>query len=240
MTIQQYHFEDKKYPEFWYRPDTSDEKEIQEVMIKQVYKHRFLKDGRVFDVEPGEKWLDIGASIGTFAVWAGSKGCHVLACEPENEMFFMLQKNTVYGGLPIVTYKTAVVGDSRHEALLSLGKKGSEWRHSLVKKKSDIVQNVPAVNFNKVLTPDIDGVKMDIEGAEYDIIMNCTNWKNVKKLVFEYHFDSEPILREFYALKKQLETFGFEVYHRKLGHPDETYKFFPPATIIYCFREGVN
>src|SRR5207344_2312360 len=75
--------------EAWYRPGTSDENALIEVINKKAYRRGSVK----FDVERGERWLDLGANIGAFALYARSKGATVECYEPMPDCFAILKKN---------------------------------------------------------------------------------------------------------------------------------------------------
>ena len=76
------------------RKNTTDIKVIKEVLETRVY-HKTTRDKDfTFDVEKGEKWLDLGGNIGTFAIYALTKGAKkVISYEPEKDNFEILSKN---------------------------------------------------------------------------------------------------------------------------------------------------
>lgn len=219
-----------------YRAHSSDEKVIEEVIGHHVYEKGFRDSTRRFEVTSGEHWLDLGANIGTFTLFASQKGASVRSYEAELFTASICSKNVAMNGFSAQVNHRAVVADNRKTATLSLGKPGSEWRNSLVKKKTDTLQVVDCVSFQSLITDDTDGVKMDIEGAELEILDTPIDWKNVRKLVFEYHLDIDPLMRNFWRRIHTLEQHFSEVHFGKIDPKIELYSFFPPSRIIYCLR----
>ena len=58
-------------------------------------------------------------------------------------------------------------------------------------------------------------MKVDIEGSEWEVLINCTDFGSVDQIIFEYNFDMNMDLKEdfkrFKALKKHLKKHGFDV-----------------------------
>ena len=71
------------------RPGTTDDKVIDEVLKQNVYEKKKIG----FSIEAGERWLDLGANIGTFSLLALSRGAEVYACEPEPDNLRILEDN---------------------------------------------------------------------------------------------------------------------------------------------------
>lgn len=65
----------------FYRPESTDYDAIQEVNVKKAY--RKLREG--FDVYPGERWLDLGANVGAFAIYCRLKLATAVCYEPDKE-----------------------------------------------------------------------------------------------------------------------------------------------------------
>src|ERR1700761_7376727 len=77
---------------FYYRPDSSDERALLEVVDKHAYARKSIR----FDVEQGERWLDLGANIGSFCLYCRLQGATCESYEPEAINFGLLKKN-VFG-----------------------------------------------------------------------------------------------------------------------------------------------
>ena len=86
-----------------------------------------------------------------------------------------------------------------------------------------------------------DGVKMDIEGSEIEILehISIQDWEkwNTKKLVFEYSFDRDKSIPRFFAIINNLKKYFTIVKYLKGINPNELeYNYYPPMTIVYCIK----
>tara|TARA_R100000654_G_scaffold71568_1_gene102680 strand:- start:583 stop:1302 length:720 start_codon:yes stop_codon:yes gene_type:complete len=183
---------------FYYRPESSDEKVLKEIFKKGCYR----KPSIGFDVEEGETWIDLGGHIGLFALYAVSKGAKkVIVYEADSDNFDILQKNITLNNLEniIVPIYSAVVADDilGEDKTINLWKSKNtkvNYRNSIIEKKRGISTSVPAISFNKIIDKNIDGLKIDIEGAEVDILTsNSSKYQNIKKLTFEFTVSSGKI-----------------------------------------------
>lgn len=218
--------------QFNVRPGTSDEKAIQEVVVDGAYKRRY------FQVESGERWLDLGANIGAFSCWAGSLGAQVEAYEPEPQNAALTRDNIALNHLVIPVHEQAVVSDGEPRDHLNLYLSNTtygNWRHSLYKTKNKRCIQVPVARISPLLAS-CDAVKMDIEGAEIDILFSLTDYGAVRKLCFEYHFDVNDSIALFMDIIGKLKRIFPEVRHNKLPEGMEHYTFYPPARIVFCWR----
>jgi FkbM family methyltransferase len=224
-----------------YRPNTTDEKAMDEVAVKHVYKNKNFKP------EEGDVWLDCGGQIGSFTMWALSLGVkRVITVEPHPENLKFLEQNTYINTFEdkveikkgAVVWEVPLVDDQK---LWVTNTDENTYRHTIFQTRGRESIPVSFFSFESLLTPDITAVKMDIEGAEREILENCNDWKNVKKLVFEYHFtrkkdDSYSTFDKFHQIMNKLKTFGFEVVHKNIpltGIPN----YFPADTIVFCTRK---
>ena len=176
---------------FHYRPDSSDEKAFKEIFKKRCYG----KPSIGFDIGEGETWIDVGGHIGLFTLYAISKGAKkVIVYEADPDNFNILKQNIILNNLQskVEYHQSAVVaddilGDDKTINLWKSKNPSVNYRNSIVEKSRGIKIVVPAINFNSIITPEVDGLKIDIEGAEVDILTsNSSKYQNIKKLTFEF------------------------------------------------------
>jgi len=218
------------------RPNTTDQKVIQEVLKDNTYQNKRIG----FLIEPTDKWLDLGANIGTFALLVRSLGATVECVEPEPDNFELLKRNLSVNFKDGFTLNACAVSTTDGTAPLFLCKtEYNKYRHSLHISKGRESVEVQTKMLSSMLDT-IDCVKMDIEGAEIPLLEQYANkMPNVKKLVFEYTFDADSSIPRFRKIISQLrETFDV-VHYKKFDETQEEYTFYPPCQIVYCMRNGV-
>lgn len=186
------------------RPEKTDALTFQEVIKREGY-------AKKFKIEKGDKFLDIGTHIGLFSIYCLANGAEVVGYEPEKNNYKMAIKNI--NGQSKVHNKAVVGNDDKFRDLCVNDKKGSGM-HSFFRKRRKNKQQVECVNINKIIK-NYNGLKIDTKGAELEIIRAIDNFKNINKIVMEYHFNiigKKPYMEIINKLKKH----GFKVYYRKL------------------------
>lgn len=158
---------------------------FEEVFLDQTYPG-------MADIEEGVIIVDVGAQIGLFSLSAAHRGAKVLAFEPVQGNFAQLQKNVSANKLDITPVRMAV---GAKQGTLSINiSPSNEGGHSvLVKEKQGTVISVPSISlagiFKKFQLKKIDILKLDCEGAEYDILLHTSfsTLKKIKKIFLELH-----------------------------------------------------
>jgi len=217
---------------FLYRPNTTDIVAIKEVLTKNPYQS---KTGN--QIEPEDHWLDLGANIGAFTLLALSKGAKVTAYEPEPQNYDLLQKNLELNKQNATTHQSAVTGDGQSITQLFTCKgQYNKYRHHLkpTRGRTPIMVNVTPIT--KAINTQITAIKMDIEGSEFTIIPHLKDWKNVKKLVMEYHHDHQRSMPIFWEHIKYLKQHFTNIKHKKMP-TTPTYAFYPASTIIHAWND---
>lgn len=200
------------------RPGGGDRFAFYETVIRRDY----LQGG--VELKPGQTVIDIGANIGGFALVAaqavGDSG-RVIAVEPERHTFDRLERNIAHNGFEQVTALKLAVGGAPGETMLYTF--GNPLMSSIVPDESDApppegAQVVEVVTLNQLIEQQqverCDLLKMDCEGAEYDIIdsLDAATAERIGRIVMETH----PVEgRTVNGLTKRLESLGFEV---SIGH----------------------
>lgn len=212
------------------RPNTSDLKTITEVIGRNSYQRK----QKNFLIESGERWLDLGGNIGSFACLALSKRATVISYEPDPKNIEQMKLNLALNNLSCEIRNSAIVHDDRPQVILNLWPQGQSWRNSIVRnKKGTKAIVVSCENFFR-LAKETDCVKMDIEGAEIAILEAWPKDFRVKKLVFEYSFDVDNHVARLRSILDHLKSNFKEVIHSKQIETVDIWNFFPPCTMVFC------
>lgn len=138
--------------------------------------------------------LDIGANIGCFSIMAAQKAKTVIAYEPDEENYAMLLENIKLNNAKnIIAINACVVGNHDKTRTFFINSGTNKARHSLFPMKTGYVgRATECENINNIIekyTPTI--IKMDTEGAEYEIIsgMTANALSKINMMAFEYHKD---------------------------------------------------
>ena len=233
------------------RPNTTDDKVIEEVLTKKnEYQSRSTKLGDGFAVEKTDHWLDLGANIGTFLMLAISAGGTVVAVEPEPENIQLLKQNlsTNFPDGAFAVVEAGVAVESGTGTLHLCNTDRNKYRHSMVEGGTWAYGNksieVPTVAFTELLSqyPNTNAVKMDIEAMEIFLLESLSSevLGRFEKLVFEYTFDFDSNIPRFYAIIDKLNIIFTHVHiDRKVDRSKPTYEKHgrkPQAVMVYCLR----
>ncbi len=215
------------------RPGTTDDTVIEEVIRRSCYAKRGF-----FDIEPGERWLDLGCNIGTFSCWAGARGAKVHGYEPEPENADLARHNLKLNGLPANVDQIAVVERSDGPTRLYLCKGDyNRYRHTLHAVKGRQWIDVPTVDLDTLIAEHRpQGIKLDIEGSELPMLHSQRTWPGVVKLVFEYDFDYDSSIAHFNERMAHLRSLGFELKHRPMPKGKTVYSFWPSGVLVHAVR----
>ncbi len=134
------------------------------------------------DTGKGDLCIDLGANVGEFSLRMAATGADVISFEPDPGAFSVLQATT--SGVENITLVHKAAGHKSDKLVLHRSKKWSADDPSANTKSSSLIaQNHKTPNANSVevdvvdfiefienLDRDIRIIKMDIEGAEWDIM----------------------------------------------------------------------
>lgn len=219
---------------FCIRPETSDWKSIAEVVGQRAYERQYFK------VEEGETWLDLGAYVGAFSVWAASKGARVIAFEPDKNAYNLALSNVAFNHLEekVEIHNVAVELEAGIKPFYVNSMNGNLWRNSLVHKWGGGSETlITAVDWRAWLQKDIC-IKMDIEGTEVPLLENLPESASIKKMVFEYSFDIWPSIAKYNEIIEKLKT-RFRVVKYKKIKPEVTewpQSWQPANAMIFCYN----
>ncbi|HVZ58031.1 MAG TPA: FkbM family methyltransferase [Chitinophagaceae bacterium] len=187
--------------------------------------------------------IDCGSNIGLSVLFFKSQypGARVLAFEPDPSNFALLEKNIAANGLQQVTaYRKAVwIRDG------SIHFEASESEASHIREDGGSGTPVACIRLATLLAglERIDFLKMDIEGAESEVLEDCAGQLGrIGHLFIEYHGKAG----ETEKLSRMLQLFaglGFRVYVKNaadsLPHPfleKQTGTLYDVQLNLFCYR----
>lgn len=206
---------------------------INEIFIDEVYKQPLPSNAFI---------LDCGANIGLSVIYL-KKICpaaQIIAFEPDPINFDLLQKNIRSFNLDNVELKQSAVWKENTRLNFNISGSMSSGLHA----NSDRSIEVTAIRLKDFLSREIDFLKIDIEGAELEVIRDVENVLTcVKTMFLEYHgrFDQN---KELLELLEIVHKAGFEFYLREAA-PIYTTPFsrkrlgalpYDIQLNIFCFR----
>ena len=141
-----------------------------------------------------ERVIDVGANIGLYALWAARRGATVVAYEPSPTTFDYLRGNT--RGSKITARQAAIVGQAppsgqirlflHHErstrnTVLAMEIGSGEPLHDSV--------DVPAVSLGEALAEGCGLLKIDCEGAEFEMLRAtpADALRRADRIILEFH-----------------------------------------------------
>lgn len=188
--------------------------------------------------------IDCGSNIGISVLYYKQlfPKCIVHAFEPDEKNFSILQQNVQVNNLKGVHIYTAAVWT--HDGCVNFDADGSEASH--INEKAKAIGQVSSVRLQSILASfkEIDFLKIDIEGAEWDVLRDCaSDLKHVNNLFFEYHGKSFHT-GKLNDLLQIVDAAGFHVYIRNaadaLAYPFVQKQTATPYDVqlnIFCYRD---
>lgn len=134
--------------------------------------------------------IDIGANIGTFSIYVKKKfNCRVISFEPVPINFEHFKQNIVLNGLSLSDFElhnTAIF--SKEGELIEIGTPLYNSGGSSIFHKGGIISKCKTEKLHKYIDKEIEYLKIDTEGAEFDIIPDILDIINKFKYIgIEYH-----------------------------------------------------
>lgn len=181
----------------------------------------WIQDGYAppgFEISATDTVIDIGAHVGVFALRAAREADRglVLAFEPTEENFQRLQVNLKLNGFPrALRIQKAAIGANSGEARIGLSNESAAMHSFHLPTTSGRTELVPVLALSKVLKENgieqVDLLKVDCEGAEYDILGACPEdvLFGIQRIAMEIH-DLGPG-RDAAWMRSFLQSKGFEV-----------------------------
>jgi FkbM family methyltransferase len=150
-----------------------------------------MTDYDVFDLK-GKTVMDIGANIGVFTKYASTKGSKKIICyEPAKDNLEMLYLNTA--NMDNVEIHAKAVGDITGPSKLYRIPDQAASNSLYQIDRATIIEKIDMISLSDAITPDVDVIKMDIEGGEYKALLSCDIPDHVKQIIVEFHFKTDEM-----------------------------------------------
>ena len=217
LNHENYNFQIREYAEDPSDDHNLDFKVINETWIENVYR---IHQGQFFG---GGVFVDIGANIGAVSLFVDSfnkdreddSKIKVYSVEPEPNNLYLLNKNIENNPTENITIVNNAIW--YEEKMVSISNRGGN--SSILDLEEDSSEVLAITLETLFLTYDIkevDVMKIDIEGAEFDLIINtpAETLAKINRLVLE--FDKSFDGRFGQMIEKLSKQFGIDI----LGSPE--------------------
>lgn len=161
-------------------------------------------------IRPGDVFVDVGANVGTYSLWAADHGACVLAFEPHPVAAARLRVNVAMNEFPITVYEAAL-GETAGTLALTADLESTnhlDFTHS-----SGSIP-ITVLTLDEVIRDRGDFLmKIDVEGAEELVLrggMDALANRRIRAMQLEWNSLSETLLgRNRSELADLLRTYGY-------------------------------
>jgi FkbM family methyltransferase len=116
----------------------------------------------------GGLFIDVGANVGTYTIWAAECGAEVMALESAADTFGLLLENVALNGYQVAAIQAAA-GDRCGTALFTTGRDAGNRLDPDGPVETRLVTIDSLIGGRHVV-----GMKVDVEGLEIDVLRGCT------------------------------------------------------------------
>jgi FkbM family methyltransferase len=118
-------------------------------------------------LNPSDLFIDVGANIGSYSIWAAELGAEVIAFEPADDTFGLLTENVTLNGYRIETLQAAA-GARCGTASFTVG------RDSANRLDPEGGAEIAMVTIDSIIGDRVvAGMKIDVEGFEIEVLRGC-------------------------------------------------------------------
>ena len=115
----------------------------------------------------GDLFVDVGANVGTYTIWAAELGAEVIALEPAADTFCLLKENIALNDYQVTAVRAAA-GDHCGTARFT---SGFDAGNSLAPDGPAVTELVTLVTVDSLIGDRrVTGMKVDVEGFEIDVL----------------------------------------------------------------------
>lgn len=213
---------------FWYLPT------LKEIWENQIYKFQAKNDSPLI--------IDCGANIGLSVIYWKYlyPKAKIIAFEPDPNIFKLLEENIAVFNFESVDIRQNAIWSSNTK--LNFKSDNSVGGRISDKGNKSFLIKVDTFRLRDLLNQNVDMLKIDIEGAEDEVLFDCKDQLTfVDKLFVEYHGNANE-QQKLHEILELLQNAGFR-YHIKEANPvkhpfvkSELGKLYDLQLNIYAFR----
>lgn len=165
---------------------------VVELWLERSYTEGFYRPA------DGDVIVDAGANVGMFAIYMGrqNRRCRVVALEPFSENFQYLLANVARACPETVTCCEMALGAGFGKGhMQAVGTRSLDHVLQVDSNQADGIAVIPLSGlFDLVRAQEVDFLKVDIEGSEYDVFAAATPelLARFKRIAMEYHDQIVP------------------------------------------------
>jgi len=197
-----------------------------------LFEHVFIQNEYYFQAENSQpRILDCGSNIGLSILYFKQlyPGAQVLGFEPDPATFEILQKNIQENRLEKVELFNLALFREEGEMDLFVGSEPGSLVMSIIPARQPGTKvKVKTVPLSRFLDQVADLVKIDIEGAELDVLKELEEkgkLKMINSLIIEYHHYIQPGISGLRQILSLLENAGF------------FYQIYSPEAFVFSGQE---
>jgi FkbM family methyltransferase len=142
-------------------------------------------------LQPEDLFVDVGANIGSYTIWAADLGAEVIALEPAEDTFGLLRENIGLNGYPVRAIRAAA-GATCGTARFTGG------QDTVNRMDPEGIAETAMVTIDSVIGDRIvAGMKVDVEGFEIEALRGCQralSEHRIRLLQLEWNSTSEDAL----------------------------------------------
>jgi FkbM family methyltransferase len=207
---------------------------IQEIFAEEIYKQQLPENAVI---------IDCGAHIGMSVIYLKRicPSSRITAFEPDERNFRLLEKNTLSHQLQNVSLRNEAVWIEN--ATIRFAQEGT-MSSRIEEQANSAGIEVKATRLKDLINEPIDFLKLDIEGAEFQVLKDIDDkLVHVKRMFVEYHgsIEEHEKLMELCAL---FNRWGFQYYIKEATsnpHPflmESKKSGYDVQLNIFCFRKN--
>jgi FkbM family methyltransferase len=183
---------------------------FQEIFSQEIYKFNSPHKKPVI--------VDCGSNYGTSIVYFKSlyPEARIIGVEADPKIFKLLQWNIQSRNYQDVTLINKAVTANANGETVKFHSDGADGGRVFTMNDNKGTTEVESIHINELFSEPIDLLKIDIEGAETDVICSCDKLQNVSQIFIEYHSfkDSKQTL---HLILDKLISNGFRFYIHTIG-----------------------